>query len=299
MVGELVLIISRGICLCYAELTSLFLCFYNMADQDIPNKYQQDSIWLIFSGEKLLQFSERPGLIIGPWQHLEFAHSYQDQITHIGHHQEKPCYMVDMGSEQIEVEGLEAASLRAMLMQIDNSLFEIVARAWQLALFLRTHKYCGQCGSEMQQVDWEMARQCHRCGHRCYPRISPCIIVAIRKGSQILLAQGKPQKSRQMFSTLAGFVESGESLEQAVHREVMEEVGIKVKNLRYFSSQPWPFPHSIMVGFLADYDSGEIEVDGKEILEAHWYDFDKLPNIPPLFSIAGQLIQATIEGKNT
>jgi NAD+ diphosphatase len=98
-----------------------------------------------------------------------------------------------------------------------------------------------------------------------------------------------------MFSTLAGFVESGETLEQAVHREVFEEVGIKVKNLRYFSSQPWPFPHSLMVGFLADYDSGEINVDGHEILEAHWYPFDDLPNIPPHFSIAGQLIAQSIK----
>ena len=98
-----------------------------------------------------------------------------------------------------------------------------------------------------------------------------------------------------MFSTLAGFVESGETLEQAVHREVFEEVGVAVKNLRYISSQPWPFPHSLMVGFLADLDCGEIKVDGHEIIEAHWFKYDELPNIPPKFSIAGQLIEQTIK----
>ena len=98
-----------------------------------------------------------------------------------------------------------------------------------------------------------------------------------------------------MYSTLAGFVESGETLENAVHREVFEEVGVKVKNLRYFGSQPWPFPHSLMCGFLADYDSGDIKIQEREIVDAQWFGFDDMPNIPPVFSIAGQLIEATKE----
>ncbi|MFC7002798.1 NAD(+) diphosphatase [Pseudobowmanella zhangzhouensis] len=145
----------------------------------------------------------------------------------------------------------------------------------------------------MQRIDWELATQCSRCSHRCYPRISPCVIVAIRKDKQILLAQGT-RHTNGMYSTLAGFVESGETLEQAVHREVFEEVGIRVTNLRYFSSQPWPFPHSLMVGFLADYAGGEITPEPKEIADAKWFDADKLPLIPPTFSIAGHLIQHTL-----
>jgi len=182
-----------------------------------------------------------------------------------------------------------------LLMQVDEELFGIVARAWQIALFMRTHRFCGQCGATMRQIDWEMALQCSRCQHRCYPRISPCIIVAIRHQHCLLLAQGKAHQSRQMYSTLAGFVESGETLEQAVHREVFEEVGVKIKNLRYFGSQPWPFPHSLMVGFLADYAEGDIEVDGKEIICAQWFKHDELPNTPPTLSIAGQLIQHTVQ----
>ena len=266
-----------------------------MITQNIQIEPTKPAIWLIFNAEKLIQYIDHPGLMKTTWEQLTFAHAYQDQIVQIGSHDEHPCYMVDMGNEQVADENLQAISLRAMLMQSDLALFGIASRAWQIALFMRTHRFCGQCGSTMKQIDWEMAVQCSRCNHRCYPRISPCIIVSIRDGDRLLLAQGKPQKSRQMFSTLAGFVESGETLEQAVHREVFEEVGIKVKNLRYFSSQPWPFPHSLMVGFLADHDSGDICVDGHEILEAHWYPYKDLPNIPPRFSIAGQLIAQTIK----
>jgi len=266
-----------------------------MNEQNISVTAETRAIWLIFSGDKIFQPAHNAELIIAKWEALDFAHAYQKQIVKVGEHNGLPCFLIDMGSEYTEHTKLNLISMRALLMQNETSFFGIASRAWQIALFMRTHKFCGQCGSSMQQIEWEMAIQCSRCQHRCYPRISPCIIVSIRREGKILLAQGKPQRARQMFSTLAGFVESGEKLEEAVHREVFEEVGIKVKNLRYFASQPWPFPHSLMVGFLADFDSGEIKVDGKEILEAYWFEPEKLPNIPPKLSIAGQLIQHTIE----
>lgn len=266
-----------------------------MIEQNVTVTAETKAIWLVFSGDKIIQTNESTDLMLCTWEELHFAHAYQEQVVKIGNHDGFPCFLIDMGNEHIEHEQLALVSMRAVLMQNQTGFFGIAARAWQIALFMRTHRFCGQCGSVMKQIDWEMAMQCTRCHHRCYPRISPCIIVAIKQNNKILLAQGKPQQSRQMFSTLAGFVESGETLEQAVHREVFEEVSIKVKNLRYFASQPWPFPHSLMVGFLADYDAGEIQVDGKEILEAHWYEPDSLPNIPPKLSIAGQLIDHTIE----
>lgn len=266
-----------------------------MIEQNVTITADTKAIWLVFSGDKIIQTNETTDLMLCTWQELHFAQAYQQQAVKIGTHQGVPCFLIDMGNERIQHEQLVLVSMRAMLMKNQTDFFGIAARAWQIALFMRTHRFCGQCGSVMQQIDWEMAMKCTRCQHRCYPRISPCIIVAIKRHNKILLAQGKPQQSRQMFSTLAGFVESGETLEQAVHREVFEEVSIKVKNLRYFASQPWPFPHSLMVGFLADYDAGEIEVDGKEILEANWYEADSLPNIPPKLSIAGQLIQHTLK----
>ena len=265
-----------------------------MSDMRLKENESLEGFWIIITRDRIVQFTDTPGLIMAEWSQLDFAHAYQDQIEVLESHNEVPVYLLDMGAEQFSASHVESVSLRAMLMQIDISLFGVVSKAWQRTVFLRTHRYCGQCGSSMSRVDWELATLCHQCQHRCYPRVSPCIIVAIRKDNKILLAQGKPQQARQMHSVLAGFVEGGETLEQAVHREVMEEVGIRVKNLRYFSSQPWPFPHSLMVGFLADYDSGEIEVDGKEILEADWYAKDELPNIPPTFSIAGRLIAETL-----
>lgn len=266
-----------------------------MIKQNVNVNADTPSIWFIFSAEKLLVPHEAQGPLIESWNNLGFAHAYKEQIVQVGEHNEQMCYLIDMGNEVIEHSGAQLAHLRSLLLHDDLELFSVAARAWQVALFLRTHRFCGQCGSTMQKIDWEMAMQCHRCHHRCYPRISPCIIVAIRHEDKILLAQGKPQKDRNIFSTLAGFVESGETLENAVHREVFEEVGVAIKNLRYMSSQPWPFPHSLMVGFLADFDSGDIKVDGHEIIEAHWFKYDELPNIPPKFSIAGQLIERTIE----
>ncbi|WJG09783.1 NAD(+) diphosphatase [Aliiglaciecola sp. LCG003] len=256
---------------------------------------EQTAYWIIFSGDRIVAKKQQQALLKSSWRYLRFIHHYSDQVVHIGELDDAPCYSVDLGLEALPEDEYETVSLRSLFMSQNESVFSTVARAWQLILFRRTHRYCGKCGSAMQQVDWEMAMHCHSCHHRCYPRVSPCIIVSIRKGDKILLAQGKAQRERKMFSTLAGFVESGESLEQAVHREVFEEVGIKIKNLQYFSSQPWPFPHSLMMGFLAEHDEGDIEVDGHEILEAHWYDVNALPIVPPSMSIAGKLIDHTIQ----
>ncbi|MEP4891330.1 MAG: NAD(+) diphosphatase [Aliiglaciecola sp.] len=250
--------------------------------------------WIIFMGDRIVANKEQQELLKATWQDLAMIHHYDDQIISLGEFDGTPCLAVDVGNEQLVIDDYETMSLRGIYLGNNFSLFQTVARAWQWILFRRTHRYCGQCGSAMQQVKWEMATHCYNCNHRCYPRVSPCIIVAIRKGNKILLAQGRAHKDRKMFSTLAGFVESGESLEQAVHREVFEEVGVKIKNLEYFGSQPWPFPHSLMMGYLAEHDSGEIEVDGDEIIEAHWYEPDNLPVIPPKISIAGQLIEETL-----
>lgn len=263
-----------------------------MIQQNPDFELESDAWWIVVNGDKILQYRDKPGLFLGGWRQMSDFHAWREDIIQVGEVDSRPCYVLDMDAQHMPHEAYEGVSLRAMLMQIDTELFYVVSRAWQVALFLRTHRFCGRCGARMTRVDWELATQCHTCKHRCYPRISPCIIVAIRKGAQILLAQGRHHKNN-MFSTLAGFVESGETLEHAVHREVFEEVGVKIKNLSYFSSQPWPFPHSLMCGFLAEYDSGEIKVDGDEIIEAQFFNFDALPNIPPTFSIAGQLIEAT------
>ncbi|WP_373286110.1 NAD(+) diphosphatase [Lacimicrobium alkaliphilum] len=265
-----------------------------MISMPITKAPDKPAYWLILSRNKLVRIESQSTLFFARHTELQFASEYIDSAVRIGEYRQTECFMLDMEQQEPDHHNAELIGLRDALISENDDAFNIIARAWQVAVFLRTHRYCGQCGSQMQRVDWELATHCHRCQHRCYPRISPCIIVAIKKQEQILLARGRHHKQG-MYSTLAGFVESGESLEQAVHREVMEEVGIKIKNLRYFDSQPWPFPHSLMMGFLAEHDSGEINVDGEEILEADWYTADSLPVTPPEFSIAGRLIKAALQ----
>lgn len=226
-----------------------------------------------------------------PVQLASYSEQQQSLVTTSQHGQH---WLIDIHHIDFEHQDYGLFSMREVLESLSPEAFQYVTQAWQYALFLRTHRYCGRCGERMRKVTWEMAMHCDKCSHRVYPRVSPCIIVAIHNGSQILLAQGARQVKQGYYSTLAGFVESGESLEQAIHREVMEEVGVKVSNIEYFSSQPWPFPHSLMVGYIAQYAGGEIKVDGKEILDAQWFDVDNMPYTPPKLSIAGHLIEETL-----
>jgi NAD+ diphosphatase len=153
----------------------------------------------------------------------------------------------------------------------------------------RNHHYCGRCAGLTETKPDERARVCPQCGLINYPRLSPAVIVAVLKDHQILLAHSQRFPTK-FYSVLAGFVEPGETLEACVKREVLEEVGIIVKNIRYFGSQPWPFPDSLMVGFTAEYGGGDIRIDPSEITDARWYAASELPPIPPKISIARRLI---------
>ena len=165
----------------------------------------------------------------------------------------------------------------------------VAGRAVQLVEWARTHRYCGRCGTPTEAVPGERARRCPACRLLAFPRLAPAMIVLIERGDEVLLARGI-QFPVPMYSCLAGFVEPGESLEEAVAREVREEVGLDVTDVRYQSSQPWPFPHSLMLGFRATWAGGEIEIDPAEIVDAGWYRADDLPTIPPPMSIARRLI---------
>jgi NAD+ diphosphatase len=254
---------------------------------------------VVFSRGKIVVQESSESIPVAYLSDIPFLASYVDEIHQLPPlnetaHRDLPVYVVDLGAEHVEEPGWERVSLRQLLFAEYDIAFSVIGRAWQYIHFLRTHQFCGQCGAKTERVDWEMAMHCHRCQHRSYPRVSPCIIVSIHDSEKILLAKGVRHRESNMYSTLAGFVESGESLEQAVHREVFEEVGVKVKNLRYYNSQPWPFPHSLMVGFIAEYDEGEIRCQENEIDDAQWFDIDALPTIPPKVSIAGQLIAETV-----
>lgn len=181
-------------------------------------------------------------------------------------------------------------SLRtALASAADEGEFARHSRAAQLATWHDEHRFCGRCGSVMGDHVQDLARVCFGCGLTQYPRISPCVIVLVGRGKECLLARS-PHFVPGRFSTLAGFVEAGETAEQAVVREIREEVGIEVENIRFFASQSWPFPHQLMLGFFADYAGGELKPDGTEIEAAGWFDVDRLPDLPPQFSISRQLI---------
>ncbi len=217
---------------------------------------------------------------------------FADGVHFIGRRGDTGYYAASV-REDVSVEELTELPARNLFGRMDETTFGIAGRAIAIAEWDRTHRFCGRCATPTTLVPNERARRCPRCRIPFYPRLSPAVIVLVRRGEQALLARNAAFP-RPWFSTLAGFVEPGESLEQTVIREVKEEVGIDVADVRYFGSQPWPFGRSLMIGFTATYAGGELQADGAEIAEARWFDRDRLPETPPKFSIARQLIDAWV-----
>jgi NAD+ diphosphatase len=187
-----------------------------------------------------------------------------------------------------------SGSLYTLLGRIDDALFGVYGRALQLLRWQAEHRYCGRCGTVMSLGDGERAMVCGACQLSRYPQLAPCAIVLVTRGREMLLAQAAG-RGPGFYSTLAGFIEPGESAEEAVAREVEEEVGVRITDVTYFGSQPWPFPGQLMLGFTAQYASGDIRPDPGEIADAQWFTADSLPPVPPAVSISGQLIRSFIE----
>lgn len=202
---------------------------------------------------------------------------------------------ISVGQEYTVPPGSEFRKIRSLLGFLDEDLLGIVGRGYQLAEWRRTHRYCGACGAETILVSGDRSMKCSSCAMSFYPRISPAMMVLIRKEHQILLCR-HTRYTTNRYTALAGFVEPGESIEECVHREVFEEVGLKITDLKYFGSQSWPFPNSLMIAFTAEYLSGELSLDLSEINDARWYGpEDALPEIPAEYSIAGHLIRSCRE----
>jgi NAD+ diphosphatase len=184
--------------------------------------------------------------------------------------------------------------LRSLFLQLPDALLALAGRASQIVEWDRSHQFCGRCGSATRDRQSERAKECPRCGHIVYPRVSPAMMVLVTRGKELLLARSKrfPQP---VYSALAGFVEAGESIEDCIHREVREEVGIEVRDLTYVASQSWPFPHSLMIAYNAEYASGEVRPCDDEIVDARWFGLEELPQLPNPVSIARVLINSTIE----
>ncbi|MFW1677827.1 NAD(+) diphosphatase [Pontibacter sp. JAM-7] len=188
-------------------------------------------------------------------------------------------------------EAVQAGNLRNLLANAtDLRMATLLSRAAQLANWHVQFRYCPRCASALHRAMTEVAMRCPACERHYYPPTNPCVIVLVRNGNRCLLAHAS-RFADGRYSLLAGFIEAGETAEAAVAREVAEEVGIQLKNIRYIRSQSWPFPHSLMLGFFADYAGGEIQPDGEEIVHADWFGIDGLPVLPPKFSIARGLIE--------
>ena len=251
------------------------------------------SFYFLFSGNKLLLRLVDDLITIPTSADLDLTEIKLSSKLYMGEASESPCFTGEIEQDLALPEGLILRGLRHLYELFNEDVFNIAGFAFQLVHWNNTHRFCGQCGTPTDNKIDERAKVCPKCGLMSFPRISPAIIVAIVKDNQLLLARGK-NFSKDFYSILAGFVEAGESLEACIEREVMEEVGLKIKNIKYFASQPWPFPNSLMLGFTAEYASGEIIVDQKEIVEAGWFAIDNLPNIPDKSSIARQLIDSVM-----
>jgi len=204
------------------------------------------------------------------------------------------CWAAEAPQEADAPEGMRWEGLRALFSVLQDTHFALAGRALQLIDWDRSHQYCGRCGTLTEAKTDERARVCPSCGLVAYPRIAPAVMALVRRGRQILLGRS-PHFPPGMYSALAGFVEPGETLEQCVAREVLEEVGVQISNVAYFASQPWPFPHSLMIAFTCDWSGGEVRPRAGEIEAADWFDVLQLPKLPSKISIARRLIDAVVE----
>lgn len=249
-----------------------------------------DAWYFIYSGHTVLGSQEdRRWRPIGQDQYLALSLSPLNQV-YMGTLRGVACYGVELARGVEAPDNHYWTGLRRLLFQLGEPLFAIAGRGVQLLEWYRTHQFCGQCGQPTQDYLNERARQCRSCDKLYYPRLSPCVIMLITRGEELLLAHGAGHREV-VYSTLAGFIEVGETAEQAVHREVREEVGLEILTPVYQSSQSWPFPHQLMLGFEAQYRSGEIVPDNNEIADARWWHYTELPHHPPEGTISGRLIQ--------
>ena len=203
------------------------------------------------------------------------------------------CFAVDVRDDP-DVDLDLFRDLRMLWGALDEETWTVAGRAAQIVDWDRTHRFCGQCATATEPSPGERARRCPRCGLVAYPRLAPAVITLIERDDGRILLARNPAFPAPFFSLLAGFVEPGETLEQAVARETFEEVGVAVGDITYWGSQPWPFPHSLMVGFRARYQGGDLVLQEDEIAEADWFGPDELPMVPPTMSIAGRMIEAWV-----
>lgn len=246
---------------------------------------QRKEFWFIFKDSKLLvdEDTYQPSQIKNlAWAHTIYMGTFKDFHLYVG----EPILNA-LPAKTVWID------LKQLYEKINDDLIALAGRGMQLLFWQRTHQFCGQCGNKTSQRPHERAKECSSCKLLTFPNISPAIMVLIQKGKEILLARGT-NFSAPFYSALAGFVDPGETLEYAIHREVFEEVGLYVDHLQYFRSQPWPFSNSLMIAFTCQWKSGEIRINTDEIIDAQWFHKDRLPLLPATHSISRILIDHVV-----
>lgn len=245
----------------------------------------------VFRGDDMLVADDGDGTVGLPRiEDIDLDSAFRQEI---GELDGRSCLAVEAPSETDAPDGASFRNLLELSANLDGKLFPMAGRAKQILAWNRETRFCGRCGAKPERIE-RFEKRCPNCGMLFHPRISPAMIVRVRRENEILLARS-PGFPPGIYSVLAGFVEPGESIEDTVRREVREEVGLEIANVEYFGNQPWPFPNSLMIGFTAEYESGEIEIDENEIEDAGWYSVENLPTLPPRLSIARTMIEDYIE----
>lgn len=255
-----------------------------------PGQCDGPAWWFAFAGNRLL-VCEKDGTATVPHSadltHLGLTPLRTQFLGWLG---KTPCYSAELAKTTEPPAGTALRGLRELYCALSDTVFAVAGLGFQIMEWDRTHQFCGACGQPTQPSPTERAKRCTSCATTYYPRISPAMIVLISQGNKLLLGRA-PRFKPGMYGLIAGYVEPGESLESAVVREVKEEVGIEITDIRYWGSQPWPFPHTLMVGYTATYAGGEIAIDPLELEDAAWFSLDQLPLLPPPVSIARKMIE--------
>jgi NAD+ diphosphatase len=288
-----------------AEMPFMAPIHFSGAVRPPPERAGAAQLWFVFRGDQLLvelgppdprpgddpRVRERPS-----WAKLPLLKNnnwlWSDPLRtlYLGGLPGADCWAAEVASAEAP-RGYGWAGLRALFSVLEDAHFALAGRALQLLDWDRCHQFCGRCGTATVPHAEERVRTCPACGLSAYPRVAPAVMALVKRGRELLLGRS-PHFPPGMYSALAGFVEPGETLEQCVVRELAEEVGVRVANLAYFASQPWPFPHSLMIAFVCDWAGGEIRLQEDEIEAANWFDVLQLPKLPSRISIARRLIDA-------
>jgi len=265
-------------------------CFkiLNIQEMILPS---ENAFCAVFDGKNIILFKDDDSYRLPEMKELCLVEPVE--MLRVGELGNNDCYAFEMEFKKVP-DACRSIDFRQALKLLSNQDIAASNRARQMLYWNNEHTFCGHCGKTTELSTVDTAKICPSCKARFYPRIMPAVIILITKGDQLLLAHNF-KFSDGLYSLIAGFVEAGESLEEAVAREIYEEIHIKVKNIKYFDSQSWPFPQSLMLGFTAEHASGEIRVDGVEIADAKWFNADDLPLIPSPGSISRRLIDSFID----